>query len=723
MLRVVFRALTRLAVTFVIITFVVIAIIYFYPEVVINPKTIQLALHGDTLTWESADLQFENAGFLKKRVSIHLKQPCLKLQQGDVAGCFAVLKVQALIGLQNFRPHLFDLGPMQADEGDFKILIRKSEAPPQPQNQEQGLSWISPLISAIKNTHFHDLRIILNRFLISGPGLAWQGQVDIRKEMGGQSAAVRIRAHATEIQSTQKLRIEGSLQAGATSGLVHDLSLQYENGKQTLRILEQGVLEPDNISATVSGSLRELTKEIPKLDVRNCKVQSRPSSLSLSCPFDAVLNLKRTQIRKVTASLKAEIKTEALIPSFADPAAARLALATHIPNSGLKKLNANWEGLASASSFSGRFDIQFQTDRFKRFAQKLFGARFALPAPFSVLDGKIDLSSSGDLSSKSIKAESLLVVRLKSTTERLDFDLNASSETPFGGTSRLKAEVLLNSVNLELPNLDYLKLPRLTADSRISVKRTTLPVQSSPSLIYDAAIRTGSGEPARLFVKQVAQGIPIVLDLSITSTRALSGTVGVRSFPLQAFRRKATVDFFQLNLKESPDNSEIKGRLIFPSTEYTIDVGIFGTVSRPQIRLSSNPPIPEERIMAVLVFGVPFENLDVDQEASIASTSAALTDGVLGLASLFALGSTPVERIGYDPGSGAASIRMKVGEGASITVQSKAEETDVSLRKRIGSNWVISTDLSSSSGQTTDRSLTVSQGTIVSTFLEWNHRY
>jgi len=722
LLRVVFRILTRIMLALMVILSVTIGLVYFFPEMLLNPGTLRLALGSKPmLTWEGAEIQFEAAGFLKKRMHVQLLKPCIDLQDGKVTGCFESFQLRARVGLQNFRPYVFELGPVQAKRGDLKVHIQEPEPSREPEGEAQPWGWVSQVAALLNEKRIHDLQIDLTHFQVTGPDLNWEGQIELNQRLLAKTTALRIQGHASELSTAQNLRVNGTIRPEPPSGLAHEIALTFRDGAVQLQLQERGVLKTDLISAIATGNLSGLAREVPKVSFKTCEVRSKLGSLSTTCPFETQLKVPGIDIRKITALLNAEIKTESLIPSFEALAPARVKLSAQIPNSGLEKLNGSWEGQASLSSFSGRFKIDFLADHFTRLLRSTLGSRTTLPAPFSVLDGRIEFSSVGNLDSSRVEADSRAVFNLHSPTQRLNFDLDANSNTIFGKASRVKAQVFLRSVDLELPNLDYLKLPRLTKDSRIFPQKAN--ARPGQPLTYDAEIRTESGAPVRLFGKQVTQGIPVVLDLSFASERALSGTVGVRSFPLQAFRRKATVEYFRITLKDVLDDSLIEGRLIFPSTEYTIDVGVFGTMSRPQIRLSSDPPIPEEKLMAVLVFGVPFENLDADQTASIASTKAALTDGVLGLASLFALSSTPIERIGYDPGSGAASIRLKVGKGASITVQSRAEETDVALRKRIGANWVISTDLSSLSRSTTDPGLTGQQSTILSTFLEWNYRY
>jgi hypothetical protein len=81
--------------------------------------------------------------------------------------------------------------------------------------------------------------------------------------------------------------------------------------------------------------------------------------------------------------------------------------------------------------------------------------------------------------------------------------------------------------------------------------------------------------------------------------------------------------------------------------------------------------------------------------------------------SLYALASTPVQSVSYDPTTRVVSAKVRLGEGVSLNVGKGRDVTTVGIRKRLGGFWTITTDVTRS----TDGA------NIASAYLEWRHRY
>jgi len=131
--------------------------------------------------------------------------------------------------------------------------------------------------------------------------------------------------------------------------------------------------------------------------------------------------------------------------------------------------------------------------------------------------------------------------------------------------------------------------------------------------------------------------------------------------------------------------------------------------------LQSEPPLPQEQLMAALLYGQPLDSLDPESQSSVGNAQAALADGVLNLASIFALASTPIQSVGYDPQKGVATMKVRIAEGTSLNLgASSSEIQEIGVRKKIGSHWSVSTQVENDP-ITSDRT--------VSAFLEWALRY
>ena len=69
-----------------------------------------------------------------------------------------------------------------------------------------------------------------------------------------------------------------------------------------------------------------------------------------------------------------------------------------------------------------------------------------------------------------------------------------------------------------------------------------------------------------------------------------------------------------------------------------------------------------------------------------------MTNRALGILSIFALSSTPVEAVNFNPASRVYSARVKLASGLTATVGTDWEKAqEVALRKRLGNSFVLST--------------------------------
>jgi hypothetical protein len=159
----------------------------------------------------------------------------------------------------------------------------------------------------------------------------------------------------------------------------------------------------------------------------------------------------------------------------------------------------------------------------------------------------------------------------------------------------------------------------------------------------------------------------------------------------------------------------LSGSLEVDYTDYTIHANLYGTLDEPVIKFVSNPPLSDQDVISVLLFGRTSEDLDSGETQSVGNVRSAITNRGLGLASLYLLASTPVESVGYDPESGTFSAKFKLAAGTSLNVaESQKQLESLGIKQRVGKHWAITTQYGNPADPT-DRS--------VSTVLEWSHRY
>jgi hypothetical protein len=268
--------------------------------------------------------------------------------------------------------------------------------------------------------------------------------------------------------------------------------------------------------------------------------------------------------------------------------------------------------------------------------------------------------------------------------------------------------------------------PRLSIDPRIKTAQTNGPKpqreadpkdgskDSVENFIYEINVKTPSESPVYLLSNLTKKPAPIHVDLSTSSQDHLQGKIRVTSFPLELFRRDATVEHFDLLLRRPVEESKLDGLIKVAYADYTISIMVISTLGKPTVKFLSDPPLPEDQVIATLLFGRPIEELDADQSLSVGNSRAAVADRALGLASLYALASTPIQSVDYNSKTGILTATFKLAKGMTLNVGMDSNRiSEVGIRKRLGGPWTATTSLSSFDGQ----------AGILSTFIEWVNRY
>jgi hypothetical protein len=219
-----------------------------------------------------------------------------------------------------------------------------------------------------------------------------------------------------------------------------------------------------------------------------------------------------------------------------------------------------------------------------------------------------------------------------------------------------------------------------------------------------------------------AAPIPVNLDLTLGSDSPISGKVDVGQFPVDLFHANAQVRYFNITLAKPTGLSKIDGRVQIPKDEYTVSANFVGTIDKPIVKLVSDPSLPENQILALLIFNQSPDTLDMEESSSVGNTQQALSGGALNLASLYLLASTPVQSVGYDPNTGQVTAKVKLAEGTSLVLGESSKEgyqtKSVGIRKRLGQNWSVSSEVANQVDPTTGTSQQK-----VTNLLQWSHRY
>lgn len=532
-----------------------------------------------------------------------------------------------------------------------------------------------------------------------------------------------------------------------------DIRATLARGKMRGSLRFAGTTGDEGIDLRADGELLHIAEVIPRIALADCRIALTPkgvrrtrATLTLHCPLDTYLQAiplpeevetvyhTPEQIRLALAAkldtrfpLDLSKRVKGDISADLTPVKSRI-----ITNAG--SIAATIDGVPDEFPTDWRIDttldIDFTIARFQELVALLYMTPFPVPAPFSVLQGSITLAVHGranlphDLSQIPV----VLETRLRSPEQALVIDGKGRAAVAFDGwapsSADITAAVELSDIALALPRIVPTSMPRLVPDNRIQEDALDIARQkrkaqeeqeeSQFDLHYDITVTTPKRNPIRLSSNLTKTPVPIAVDMKLADGKP-SGTITVEKFRIKLFRRKADVQKIALQLADPFGLSEVDGLITVRYVDYTINIELAGPANRPRIVLTSDPPLSHEDIIATLIYGEPFSDLEGEDQESVGNMSSAVANRALALWSLYTFASTPIQRIGYDPETGAVSAKLRIAEGTSLTVGSNAGSSqEVGLRRRLGGGWIVSTTVEDFSD---------GESAKANAFLEWHKRY
>lgn len=774
-----FSLLTALALFFVGAA----ALVLVKPELVINPSTMtyaskRLAIFGVDAKWEAASASFESHGLLDKTANFSFDELCVEAPPALDRACFSRAEVSFRFALESFVPKLKAMGPARLEGGDVALRIGDDG---ETNRANEGMSF--PEISLpkwLRDTDFFDASVSIKKLEMTAGETRLTGSIDASVKTGEGRRILSADAQGLLSEESSGTRLDFKAAAESNSGFISgdwsmtahadaklkalgnsslDVDISSADGKTVegrveadyslnelrARLSLDGTLSNESFAALVAGEMRGFSETITAASTSNCKIALAQTDaaknrgrMKLDCPvkislkkfslpgeFDPFYELPQSLALAVSATADAfflpdlDQRIDGRVTARIEPVKGRL-----VKTQG--SVGASFSGILSKPADNWKFstdaDLHFIIDEFSKLERRLADTRWPVPAPFNALDGAIDFSLQGGISTATSTARfpAKLSTRLSSKDQKLFTDSTGELTFRLGKKgvedASLDLNVDLTDVQLQLPNLALATLPQLNADSRIALAPAPPADKSKKgsSLAWKLKIANSSRNPVRVLSNITPTFVPLSLDLVVDEGGAV-GNVSINNFPVELFRRKGRVDKLELDLKKPSGDSLVNGSFSIPSTDYTISVLFAGTVDNPNITLVSEPPLSEGDIISTLIYGEPMDSLDADDASSVGSLSAAIADRALALTSMFVLASTPIQSIGYNPQTKAFSARIKLGKSTTLVAGSGGGTQQVGIRQRLGKGWKITT----SYGTTTDPSA-ISGATAL---IEWTKRY
>lgn len=574
------------------------------------------------------------------------------------------------------------------------------------------------------------------------------GPFDLRRPLFESPLALNahLKMKDLTLDAAAELHIKSAHVAGTLSGALHQDKIKVDYNMDT-------TLHPKRISLDIDARATTGMTDVPIVTIRTCKLNYTPPSsaaanLIVDCPIaletDPDLLTKQVQsYYRMPSPIRSVIRGEFKVPflyTAGDTLAGQLELTFDPITQALftqeSQVTVAYQGdpLAPLSQQSMKADLNFlfKMTHFQRLVETFAHTPYAVPAPFHVLDGPLDLTVRGQIDSTKGMASFPIAFAadLKSPTQTFDMASNAEVKINFKGTDikgiDISGKTILNAIALDLPHIDIAPLPQIGRDQRIITRVDTLaeetvtndiPADDAPPakqipLRYE--MQVVSATPIQFSSNLTRAPLPISLDLNLSDSAKAQGWVRIENTRLNLFRRDAELKYFELRPTQPSEESKLDALFEIKYADYRVELRIGGELGSPDIILSSDPPLPQSDIISVLLYGEPLAQGDPDQTETSAAISSAISDRAMALASLYFLASTPIERVNYNPASKALSTKIKVGDGTSLVLGTSESQREVGLRRRLGSGWYITTRLENEKED---------NGMRGATYLEWYKRF
>ena len=548
---------------------------------------------------------------------------------------------------------------------------------------------------------------------------------------------------------TQKSQSETVLKANA----------RLINGTRNLRAGLNGSETADKLTARLNATLTDSSGTLREVSLRRCTADApldkkqNPTALKVDCRVLAQLPAFGKTPNRPEDALEMRVALDAKMkptPLASDRFQAALT-ATIAPAKRWYDFHAKAEAqlagrlhdLPKSLTAKHRIDAGLKVAKFQDLVKFLQGTPYAVPAPLHVLDGPVDvtLNSNGDTTKPDqkfvYKATTNLTSGRQNVVIAVDGTLLAKDLFTPGRRLEDTTEVALQNIALELPYLKLGTVPAVSVDSRIRTgeeteaaaaqrerqsqaaqEGTALVEKSTPtSVVYRAHIATV--KPIILYSNLNPHPIPIGVDLVATAA-GMAGDITVESFEADLFKRKAMVQKVALHSEPGAKSMDLDGLILFKLPDADVSIKLLGSTEKPQVVFESDPPMNQQDIVALLLFGKSPDDLDPDQTTTASNSQSAMASGAFGLASLYLFASTPIQYVGYDPATQSYAMKFSLPGGASLEVGSNSQQSShLTLRKRLARHWVIATEVQRNGVNATNPQ----PQNAVTTFLEWFQRY
>ncbi len=697
-----------------------------------------------SVPWEKIDLKVTNLGWLKKRVQIDSEGPlcfkgksfdlCFKELQGDftiqVPSLEMEIKSLRVTGGEQSLSTASDNSPTPPSEATVQSQVEKLKgwaglikewAPETVRIDLPAIQWTSGSVTTAIALQIFEQKVTTE---VKRPNLDLSLKTLVAKNFALQDFFLKIRQ--TSKLETRNITIQApKIQWQKTSPIDVNLVLKPQ-GKRTQKLsLGLQLFLASEESRLGLRSIRIQSSRLPiEIAKVNCelsfKMREREST-SIDCPniqidfkksiekyHKAIKDLHPMLPPHLSLQISGSISEGLWLSDKSDAQLVALSMENLQAQSPFLKLKGKSQFIlnraqAELEAFFVKTSIDVNIPDFSELVVFLTNTPYAVPAPLNSLGGDARLTVSQSEAGADGKGSSFdlnLDVRLsEEPRQRVWFTTKSTvalSTKLELDTSKTQFAINLERLWLHLPPFDPLAgVPQLTGDSRIKPKR---PLRFKPAsktkLPVRISVKSQSPDSIRIYHKLFKPYLAGAFNMDI-SRKGLSYEFLVRKdFRVSYLKRDFTVQKISVSQKkQAAAGLQLDVLVQFDISPYLIDVQVLGSAKNPGVSLSSQPSLPREDIISLLIYKRKTSELTRFESSNVGGTEAAVADRAIGLFGLWVFASTPIESVSYDARTRSYNARVSLPGELSLNLGTDWEkESVVGLGRRIGGGWSLATE-------------------------------
>jgi hypothetical protein len=599
------------------------------PGLVLNEDTLRSAgalfnrfSRDSHVSWNTAHVEVTSRSMVSKTIRLELTEFCFR-REPDLDLCHP--EVLAEFGYEHtwLWPRITDLGPLRLPDGTLRFASSPDDEDRDEKEFDPDSIRLPEFLQQARihpvHVSYRDLRVDFGearvegrlsldaKSVATGDGDAWDMDLSTQlnsSELGALDLQARLNLESAE----NAIRLRGDVRGRA------DPSGDLGPFRQATVELRDCALEVHQPTAGASGRIHLRT---------DCVVGLEGRARGKGLLQDFIRSVKSRRL----ADLR--LQAEANLPWPLDPdkivTGSIRVEPRHLITGSLKSrghlaadfrlVPAEWPKLRALEP---DVDLTVTASKFQRFVRSFRGTRFAVPAPFHVLEGSVGLRLQNE--AKSSKLDASLETDLASQHQKVDLIARTSADfEPLLAGEEIPSfdiDVLIRKLTLALPPDDITAITQMFPDRRLSklADEGALDADVSPKMKYSIRIRSQAGHPIRLHAPNAGEPIPLAVDVKLTHDRPLEGKIRLGEFPLEVLGFERTFRGGVLSLRLTEEKDTATGSLSFGEGESPIRISFTDMTGLLSVWPEPKPQVPVGQVLTTLLAGLPVEVATTTQE-------------------------------------------------------------------------------------------------------------